>query len=136
MISDIYVLTSPTKIEIIRILKTPRTPDQLATSINITRQGIEKHLKEMMKYGIVDRKWFMGFRRPRIEYFLTEAGVKFYRDLESLWKNHIILSESYIKDKIRSLDLKLADGAIDSKIYSDEIGILQESLEFMKRQGD
>ncbi|MGP6206578.1 helix-turn-helix domain-containing protein [Cuniculiplasma sp. SKW3] len=136
MISDINILTSPAKVEITHILRTPKTPDQIAATLHITRQGIDKHLKEMVKYGIVDRKWFMGSRRPRIEYFLTEAGAKFYRELDSIWKNHIILSESYINEKIRTLDLKLADGAIDGKTYSDEIKILKDSLEFMKKQGD
>ncbi|MCL4345254.1 MAG: hypothetical protein M1375_02505 [Candidatus Thermoplasmatota archaeon] len=134
MISDVNILTSGAKVAIAEILRTPRTPDEIALSLNITRQGVDKHLKEMMKYGIVDRKWFIGYKRPRIEYFLTEAGTKFYRDIDILWRDHVSLSGSYIREKKRSLDLKLADGIIDGKMYAEEIRMLQESEAFMKNR--
>ena len=82
MVSTINSLTSLTKMNIIRLLDTPKTPDEIALSLNITRQGVDKQLKELQSYGIVEKKWFIGYNRPRVEFSITYLGEKFYRELD------------------------------------------------------
>ncbi|MCL6014389.1 MAG: winged helix-turn-helix domain-containing protein [Candidatus Thermoplasmatota archaeon] len=130
MISDINILTSGSKVSIVELLRTPKTPDDIAGILNITRQGVDKQLKELMRYGIVDRKWFIGYSRPKIEYFLTELGSEFYSSLREIEKRFKESGKAMLNEKLKNLDIDLMDGRLSVEKYTEEKMILEDSMEW------
>ncbi|MGL5439057.1 MAG: winged helix-turn-helix transcriptional regulator [Filifactoraceae bacterium] len=70
----------------------------------ITQKMLLEHLKELMEYGLVDKKIFEGYPL-KVEYFLTEErGVKILRALtimqelgiDFMFQNHM---EDVLKEK-------------------------------------
>ena len=134
MISEINILTSSSRVSIVELLRTPKTPDDLADALKITRQGVDKQLKELMKYGIVQRRWFIGYNRPKIEYFLTELGSGFYADLENLGRKFRESGKLMLIERLKSMDIDLADGRMLVEKYEEEKVLLEESMEWFSRR--
>lgn len=120
MLSVAGILTAQAKLNIINLLDTPKTPDDIAEKMMITRQGVDKQLKELLSYGIVEKRWFIGYNRPKVEFFLTEFGSKLYKDIEELMKKFRASGQNAVNEKLRILDLSLLDGSITIKKYQKE----------------
>lgn len=120
MLSVAGILTAQAKLNIINLLDTPKTPDDIAEKLMITRQGVDKQLKELLSYGIVEKRWFIGYNRPKVEFFLTEFGSKLYKDIEELMKKFRASGQNAVNEKLRILDLSLLDGSITIKKYQKE----------------
>ena len=133
MISDINILTSGSKVSIVELLRTPKTPDDIAGILNITRQGVDKQLKGLMRYGIVDRKWFIGYSRPKIEYFLTELGDEFYTSLRELSRKFKDSGKVMLTERLKTLDIDLMDGRLSVEKYNEEKMIMEDSMEWFFR---
>ena len=87
-------------------------------------------MKELMRYGIVDRKWFIGYSRPKIEYFLTELGSEFYSSLREIEKKFKESGKAMLNEKLKTLDIDLMDGRLSVEKYTEEKMILEDSMEW------
>lgn len=132
----INLLTSPAKLSVVHLLNTPKTPDDIAAALNITRQGADKQLKELEEYGIVERKWFIGYNRPKVEFYLTDLGSALYRDLEALERKFRKSGNDAFTAKIRALDLDMLEGRITVAKYNKEKRKLKESLKWFTDSGE
>lgn len=130
MLSTVSILTAPSKISIVELLDTPKTPEDIAVNLNITRQGVDKQLKELQAYGIVEKRWFIGYNRPKVEFYLTELGALFYKDLTELMKRFRQSGKSILADKLRILDGDLMDGKIEVKKYREEKREIENTMKW------
>ncbi len=135
MIATINFLTSSSKVKIVNLLRTPKTPDDIAKILKITRQGVDKQLRELMRYGIVERRWFIGYSRPMIEYFCTEFGIKFYRDLDDVGIKFKESGRISLNEKLKSLDNELLDGSLTLEKYKEEKKLIERSMEWFSGDG-
>ncbi len=130
MVSTINSLTSSTKMSIIGLLNTPKTPDEIAASLNITRQGVDKQLKELQSYGIVEKKWFIGYNRPKVEFFITELGEKFYKGLDEFVTKFHNDGKNWLIEKLKSLDIDLMSGKVSPEKYREQKAEVESTLKW------
>jgi len=113
----IHRLSSKEKRKIIELIKNGiNHPEDIAREMKITRQGVDKHLRELYRYGIIEKYWVIG-RKPRIVYNLTSLGEWLYNSLLSLEKNFIRKAREEFKDILRNLDKEFLSGNISKKDY-------------------
>lgn len=130
MLSTVSVLTAPSKIAIVELLDTPKTPEDIASRLNITRQGVDKQLKELQSYGIVEKRWFIGYNRPKVEFYLTNLGAQLYRDLNDLLRKFRQAGKGIVTEKLRNLDSELMDGKITVKKYREEKSGIENTMKW------
>lgn len=128
MIEIAHMLTSPTKIRIFNLLGDPVSPDKIASTLNITRQGVDKHLKDFLRYGIAEKMWILTSNRPRIEYQATSMGRFFYDELSSFLQDYRKRGEKEIQENLRSLDLKFINGELDKEHYLEMKNAIQSDM--------
>ena len=119
MIHDIHILTARPKVEIVRIMRTRHTPDEIASELGMTRQAVDRSLKDLVRYGIVTKTWKTGPRRPRVEFSLSEMGTELYDNLEKLMKNYRIEVNTNVIQILRDLDLALIKKEISTERYME-----------------
>lgn len=127
MIPEIHLLTARPKMEIIRILHSRHIPDEIASELGMTRQAVDKNIKDLVRYGIVTRTWKTGSRRPRVEFSLSEMGMEFYSNLEKLIQSYRREGNTIAIQILRDLDLALIKKEISPERY-------METKEEIKRQ--
>ncbi len=130
MMSPINILTSSTKLSMIALLNTPKTPEEIAESLKITRQGVDKQLKELQSYGIVEKKWFIGYNRPRVEFFVTELGKRFYKGLDEHMEKFRNDGKNFLTEKMKILDMDLLTGKLSPDKYKEQKAELQLALKW------
>jgi predicted transcriptional regulator len=102
---------------IVERLSTSTSPAILAESMSITRQAVDKHLKELLSYGIVEKIWVTGSTKPRLEYKVTSLGLSFYQKTEDLIHEYREAGAGIYNEKLKTFDLQLANGEIDMAKY-------------------
>lgn len=119
MIPAIHLLTARPKMEIIRILHSRHTPDEIASELGMTRQAVDKNIKDLVRYGIVTRTWKTGSRGPRVELSLSEMGMEFYSNLEKLIQSYRREGNTIAIQILRDLDLALIKKEISPERYME-----------------
>ncbi len=130
MIGLLSVLTSKTKLEIVNILKDPETPENIAIKLKITRQGVDNHLKELLKYGIVERYWLLDSKKPRLEYKLSSLGTYFYKRCDELINDYRNKGTEILNEKLKENDLKLLNNEIDLNEYNKNSDNIKKEFEW------
>jgi len=127
--SSLHALTSKSKLDIVERLGSSTSPASLAEELGMTRQAVDKHLKDLLNYGIVERIWVTGSRKPRLEYKVTSLGTSFYQNAHSLLVEYLESGRAEYQARLKALDLQLANGEIDLKKYQEN----RESLDVEMR---
>ena len=130
MIEVLPLLTSKTKLEIVNILKEPETPEYIATILKITRQGVDKHLKELLKYGIVERYWLFDSKKPRLEYKLSSLGTYFYTECDQLVNDYRNKGREILNNKLKENDVKLLNNEINIDEYNKNSDNIKREYEW------
>lgn len=130
MLPSVSILTAPAKLSIVELLNTPKTPDDIAATLRITRQGVDKQLKELQSFGVVEKRWFIGYNRPKVEFYLTELGSQLYHDLTDLMIKFRESGKVMISDKLKILDSDLMDSRISVQKYRKEKSELEETMKW------
>lgn len=134
MLSVISILTSPAKLSIVEFLNTPKTPDDIASKLGITRQGVDKQLRELQSYGIVEKRWFIGYNRPRVEFHMTDIGVNFYKNLDDFITRFRNEGKVSLEEKLRILDIDLLEGSISPTKYREEKEEIEKSMKWFAEE--
>lgn len=131
MLDMVHTFTSQSKISVFSLLSSPVTPDQISDELGITRQAVDKHLKEFQSHGMVRKMWLLSSTRPRLQYVATDLGRQFYRDIEQFVESYRSLGRMQLKEELKSLDLKFINGEISREEYIDfKNTLLKESKWF------
>ncbi len=120
MLEIVHSLTSAPKKAIFHLLARPMTPEEIARSLSVTRQGVDKHLKELLKYGLVRKMWLLSPGRPRVQYEATEMGELFFSRLDSFMTEYRKIGRENIIEELKELDIKFIRGTIDKQSYLSE----------------
>ncbi len=97
-------------------------PEDLSKKLDITRQGIDKHLLELHDWGLVERNAiFPPDGRPKIVYELTSECRQLLLTLDTVGGNYKESMIARAEDQMDTLDTKLADGELDEELYHRKI---------------
>lgn len=119
MISAIHTLTSRPKMEIVEVLHSRNTPDEIASELGMTRQAVDKNIKDLLKFGIVYRTWKTGSGRPKVEFYLSVMGKELYRNLEKLMREYREEGSASTIQMLRDLDLAFINGEVNAQRYRE-----------------
>lgn len=133
----VHKLTSQPKMILSTILEKPMSPDDISRVLGITRQAVDKHIKEMQSYGVLEKMWVTSGRRPRVEFKLSSTGAYFYQSLSTFIDDYRLHGLEDLENQIKSLDIRLISGEIDQGRYYEMKGELERSMEwFLGKQED
>lgn len=113
----VHRLTSSPKIILSTMLGKPMSPEEIAAKLKITRQAVDKHIKEMQFYGIVEKIWVTSGKRPRVEFKLSQTGSYFYDSLKGFVEEFRTHGLEDLENLLKELDLRLIEGQIDQAHY-------------------
>ncbi len=126
----VHKLSSGSKLMLSALLENPMSPDEIAARLNITRQAVDKHIKEMISYGILDKIWVTSGRRPRVEYKLSSTGRYFYESLSKFIDIFRAQGLEDLENRLKSLDLQLISGEINQVRYYEIRDNIEKSMEW------
>ncbi len=126
----VHRLTSETKLTLSAMLERPMSPDEIAEKLGITRQAVDKHIKEMLAYGALEKIWVTGGRRPRVEFKLSPTGTYFYNSLPSFIEDYRKQGMEDYGNQLKAIDLKLISGEINQSRYYELKEELDESMKW------
>lgn len=132
MYEAVHILTSPAKLKLIDYLRNSATPEEMAVSLGMTRQAVDKHMKDFMKFGIVEKCWITGDRRPRVEFRLSRLGDLFYSSVLELMSNYVAKGREIMEDNTKILDRDLATGILSEERYIEKKSALLKSLSWFR----
>ena len=132
MYEAVHILTSPAKLKLIDYLRNSATPEEMAVSLGMTRQAVDKHMKDFMKFGIVEKCWITGERRPRVEFRLSRLGDLFYDSVLELMTDHLARGREIMEDNLKILDRDLATGILSEERYIEKKNALLKSLSWFR----
>ncbi len=93
-------------------------PEDLAKKLDLTRQGIDKHLIELHDWGLLERNAiFPPDGRPKIVYELTGECRQLLSALEKVGESYKESMIDRAETEMGNLDTRLADGELDEELY-------------------
>ncbi len=135
MIDVVHLLTSSSKTRVISLIERSTSPNELASSLNMTRQAVDRHLKDLTRFGIVERIWVTGSRKPKVEYRLTDLGRSFYKDLQAFMINFRETGLLEFHERLRNIDMQLVNGEIDKRRYVELRSDLESEKDWFLSKG-
>ncbi len=134
----IRTLSSETRCQIIEMLKEGYDhPDDVAEDLDLTRQAIDKHLKELHDWGIVERNAiFPPEGRPKIVYELTKSGKRLLETMDKLADRYRKSMIERAESEIEELDKKLSTGELSEKIYRKKIEEIKERWDYSELKNE
>lgn len=128
MLSAVHLLTSRSKIDMIELLARTMSPEDMAGELHMTRQAVDRHLKDFMRYGLVEKMWVTGGRRPRVEFRLSRLGRDFHDGLQEFVSGFRKSGREDIDRRLKELDLKLIRGEANQRSYLEMRKDLEEGM--------
>lgn len=126
----IHKLTSSPKITISGYLGQPMSPEELAVKMGTTRQAVDKHIKEMYFYGVLEKIWVTSGNRPRVEFKLSALGTHFYSSVSSFIGAYRERGLTEMEERVKSLDMMLISGDITQKRYHEMRDEFERSMQW------
>ncbi|MFQ5980636.1 MAG: ArsR/SmtB family transcription factor [Candidatus Heimdallarchaeota archaeon] len=122
------LVSDPTRFQILAILLNgpPQNPAELAKTINLTRPGIEKHLKILRAYWLIERE-VESWPSPRFVYSLTQIGADFLDRLADLLNSYIRETSSSLVSEIETIEKRFILGKIKRPQYEEELKELKNA---------
>lgn len=104
-------------------------PTELAKEFDITRVAIDKRLKKLKKLGLVDPKPCISKNSDRtiVKYELSDGCTNLLKSIDSDVEN-------FYKQKLRDLDILLANGDINENDYLEKREKLEDHIKKVKRR--
>lgn len=128
----VHRLTSEPKLKLSHLLSQPMSPEELAIKMSMTRQAVDKHIKEMLSYGILEKIWVTSGMRPRVEFKLSSVGSYFYETLTSFTEDYRSRGLEDLENRIKALDLLLINGDISQNRYYEMRRDLEQSMQWFQ----
>lgn len=132
----VHRLTSGSKLLLSKMLEKPMAPDEIAGKMGITRQAVDKHIKEMQSYGALEKIWVTSGKRPRVEFKLSPTGAYFYKSMSGFIDDYMKQGLEDFRNQLKAIDLKLISGGITQSTYYEMREELEDSMGwFLNRSG-
>ncbi len=132
------LFSSRTRCRILELLgKGYDHPEDLAKKLELTRQGIDKHLLELHDWGLLERNAiFPPDGRPKIVYELTKECRQLLETLDRVGMSYMESMIDRAETEIEHLDSKLADGELDEEIYMKKVREIKKRWKYRKLKSE
>ncbi len=126
------LFSSPTRCMIIDLMgKGYDHPEDLAKKLDMTRQGVDKHLLELHDWGLVERNAiFPPDGRPKIIYELTKQCRQLTNTLDKIGDRYKETMISRAEVQLENLDMKLAEGELAEEIYEKKVAEVKKRWKY------
>lgn len=126
------LFSSPTRCMIIDLMsKGYDHPEDLAKKLEMTRQGVDKHLLELHDWGLVERNAiFPPDGRPKIIYELTKQCSQLVNTLDKIGGRYKETMISRAEIQLEHLDMKLAEGDLAEEIYEKKVAEVKKRWKY------
>ncbi|MFX0113699.1 MAG: ArsR/SmtB family transcription factor [Candidatus Hodarchaeota archaeon] len=127
------LVSDPTRSQILQILLNypPQNPAELAEKLNLTRPGIEKHLK-LLKANLLIEREVESWPSPRFVYTLTQIGSDFLNRLNDLLEGYAQEARSSVASEIETMEKRFILGKIKRLQYEGELKELRSTLKLFE----
>ncbi len=132
------LFSSRTRCQILQLMsKGYDHPEDLSKKLDITRQGIDKHLLELHDWGLVERNAiFPPDGRPKIVYELTGESKQLLKTLDMVGDSYKESMLARADDQIDVLDTKLAQGELDEDLYYRKVADIKKRWRYSELQNE
>ena len=128
------ILQDDTRNKILTILNdTPCHPDVLVEHIGVSRTAIEKHLKQMLAYGIIERRT-QTVPRLRYIYSLTFPAQNLIEAISISSENFINQTTEMLEDQLLKTEQAFLFNIIPKEEYQQIKENLEEKLDNFKEE--
>ena len=103
-----------------------QNPADLAKKLSLTRPGIEKHLKMLRTFWLIERE-VESWPSPRFVYGLTQVGRDFLNRLTDLFDSYTHETGGSIVSEIETIEKRFILGKIKRHQYEEELKELKKA---------
>ncbi len=122
MLEIFRALANSYRLQIIELLyEKERRPHEFENELEMTRGGLERHLKQLVDCGLVEKENFIEAGRAKVKYSLSEETREFYGKTKRM-------TEKFLKTKRTPQDKREK-----IKILETRLKTLYESIEEVNR---
>jgi len=116
------LVADPTRHKVLEILlnNPPQNPSELAMKLNLTRPGIEKHLKLLRDYLLVERE-VEAWPSPRFVYGITQSGADFLGRLTAAVEIYVEEARSSVTYRLDTNEKRFVLGKINRPQYEEQL---------------
>lgn len=88
---DIFrALANPYRLSIVELLyKKERRPRELEKALKMTRGGLERHLKQLLDCGLIEKETFIEEGRAKVKYSLSKEAREFFEKARELTQKFV-----------------------------------------------
>lgn len=129
-IEFLKIFGDPTRHRILDILtkNPPQNPAELAEHLSLTRPGIDKHLKLLMEYQLIERE-VESWPTVRYVYTISYLGDSFIDRLAELLNGYFAENQVEIGHRLESLEEAFILGKISRAQYVEQTKELKKTQE-------
>lgn len=135
MLEIFRALSSPYRLQIVELLyKKERRPHEFEETLQMTRGGLERHLKQLTACGLIEKENFIEAGRAKVKYFLTDEAKEFFEKTKEITETFLRTRRT---PKSKRERVKLLETRVETlyesiekvnKLYADESITEQEYL--------
>lgn len=90
MLEIFKALSNPYRLQIVELLyEKERRPSDFEHELGLTRGGLERHLKQLVDCGLVEKDNFIEEGRAKVKYSLSEESQEFFKKVKKLVKKFL-----------------------------------------------
>ena len=131
---DIYrALSNPYRLKIIELLyEKERRPHEFEAELEMTRGGLERHLKQLVDCGLIEKENFIEEGRAKVKYFLSEESKDFYAKTKKV-------TTKFLKSKRTPQDKKEKIKVLETRLKTlyesiEEVNTLHKDSQITERE--
>jgi len=118
MLDVFKALSSPYRLQIIELVyEKEHRPHELEKALSMTRGGLERHLKQLVDCGLIEKENFIESGRAKVRYYISEEAHDYFDKARTI-------TETFIKSRKRPRDNRERIKLLETRIKS-----LYESIE-------
>ncbi len=122
MLEIFRALSNPYRLNIVELLyKKERRPYELEKALKMTRGGLERHLKQLLDCGLIEKETFIEGGRAKVRYSLSEETREFFETAKEL-------TEKFVRTKKTPPDKREKIKLLETRVKT-----LYESIEEVNR---
>lgn len=150
MLEIFRALGNSYRLQIVELLyEKERRPHEFENELEMTRGGLERHLKQLVDCGLIEKENFIEEGRAKVKYFLSDEAKEFYEKTKKTTKKFmktkrtpqdrrekVKILETRVKtlyDSIEEVNRLYKDSQVTEKEYiTIKEGYLRELIEIEK----
>ena len=118
MLKIFRALSSHYRLQIMELLcEEERRPHEFEEKLQMTRGGLERHLKQLTECGLIEKESFIEEGRAKVKYFLSKEAKEFFENTKEATKTFL---ETAKTPKSKREQVKLLETRVETLYESIE----------------